>query len=252
MATLKTYLISGAGNTFHIAWNQTATNPAEISKKICETNTADGFIFLSQDTNGIYKWDFYNNDGSAAEMCGNATRCVGYFAKNILKNQSADFQLQTIAGAIRISPNSNEQFTVHMTAIQEFSHPSYFYCDTGVPHIVIEHDKFNQYRELKSDCSKLRFHPDFLPRGTNVTLIQKTTVPEIVKAVSYERGVEDFTLACGTGAVAAAFYNFKKYHVSITQVEMPGGVLKMDLNDLNKPTMQGPAVLIGEFQYENI
>ena len=251
MSKLKTYLISGAGNTFHIVWNKAASQPATTSKQICKEQPADGFIFLNKNQQNEYTWDFYNNDGSAAEMCGNATRCVGFFVKNILNDASAEIYLQTLAGRIQIIPQNQNQFQVQMTEIQEFQHPVYFYCDTGVPHIVIERVDFDQYKDLKKFCSELRFHKDFLPRGTNVTLIKKTITPDLIEAVSYERGVEDFTLACGTGAMAAAFYNFKKYAVPVTHVKMPGGLLTMNLTNLQQPIMVGPAELIGEFEYEN-
>ena len=96
----------------------------------------------------------------------------------------------------------------------------------------------------------LRNHISFAPQGTNVTYIEKLIQPDKIKAVSYERGVEDFTQACGTGAMAAAFYNFKKHAAIETNVEMPGGMLIMNLADLKKPIMTGPAVLVGSKEYE--
>lgn len=253
---IKSTLISGAGNTFHIVWQSEVTDRSEqkkISEAICKKYLADGFIFLSASAvkPNYYMWDFYNNDGSDAEMCGNATRCVGYFIKNILKKNSEPFYLKTVAGEIQIQSHPQNLFEIQMTKIIELNHAKYFYCDTGVPHIVIEFADFNNYRNYYDYCRNLRFHEDFLPRGTNVTLILKEDDQSNVHAVSYERGVEGFTLACGTGAMAAAFYNFKKYNQPLTNVTMPGGSLIMNLQNLNKPVMTGPATLIGEYSYEH-
>ena len=253
---IRSTLISGAGNTFHIVWQSEVTDRIEqkkISEAVCSKYLADGFIFLnnSGEMHNHYTWNFYNNDGSDAEMCGNATRCVGYFVKNILKNVSEPFFLKTAAGEIQINSQPQNLFEIQMTEIIELSHDKYFYCDTGVPHIIIEFADFKNYKNYHDFCKNLRFHEDFLPRGTNVTLIFKTENKDTVLAVSYERGVEDFTLACGTGAMAAAYYNFKKYNQTLTNVTMPGGSLLMNLQNLKKPIMTGPAILIGEYNYEH-
>lgn len=260
---IKTHLISGAGNTFHIAYGEeqkfllaswTPSKMKEITINACKKNLADGFIFLSKtsskDTNNEYKWFFYNNDGSDAEMCGNATRCVGFYIKNILKSPLKNWNLLTAAGSIEIEFVEKEKYKITMTSIQELKSKLGFYCDTGVPHLVIEKTKIIADENIKFDARKLREHPDFYPRGTNVTYVTLGNDKTKVKAVSYERGVEDFTAACGTGAMAAAFFNLTKRAVEQTQVEMPGGTLMMNLTDLKKPTMTGPAVLLGSYEYE--
>lgn len=252
---IKTALISGAGNTFHVAWQQTPYDVAaqkKISSTICAQHTADGFIFLDWQNQAErkFKWSFFNNDGSDAEMCGNATRCVGFFVKNILNLADTDLKLQTVAGEIKIHVLNNSTFQIQMTPVIRKTHTQYFSCDTGVPHIVIESEQFANYRKRRDFCRELRFHTDFAPQGTNVTLVELLHETNQLRAVSYERGVEDFTAACGTGAMAAAFYNLEKRKSTKTQVEMPGGTLMMDLSDLQKPLMTGPAVLLGEYQNE--
>lgn len=256
---IRTHLISGAGNTFHIAFDSPDCNKREVAQNICQATRADGFIFLQQ-TEAQYKWFFFNNDGSDAEMCGNATRCVGFYIKNILKSGKNNWNLLTIAGPIKIEAISAEEFKIIMTPAQELKSSLGFYCDTGVPHLVIEAPSKaldfsgNKYKSLWLDAKKLRQHAEFSPRGTNVTYVsfEKDTdgKQNWVKAVSYERGVENFTEACGTGAMAAALFNLTKRGANPTWVEMPGGILMMDLSDLNKPTMTGPAVLMGSYEYE--
>lgn len=249
---IHTHQLSGAGNTFSVTWDspeaKSIVERPKFVRAVCETTKTDGFIFLSwlDESQHHLQWDFYNNDGSMAEMCGNATRCVAYYAKNIMHIQGNHLKLQTIAGDIDIKILDKELFEVKMTAVEKFAHEKYFWCDTGVPHIVIEIPDYPKYRDLKSYCRDLRFHADFQPRGTNVTLVQLDAVANKLKAVSYERGVEDFTDACGTGAMAAAYYNLTERGQNETFVEMPGGLLKMNLSDLKNPLMTGSAVQLGE------
>jgi diaminopimelate epimerase len=264
---LKTHLISGAGNTFHLVFLEPARlgelshqQMRSIAVDVCSKVKADGFIFLTTHENATpemekeFSWQFFNNDGSDAEMCGNATRCVGYFVENILKNINKNWLLSTIAGPIRISTEGGSKYQVVMSPLKKFSSEKGFYCDTGVPHLIVEVHEPGLFAgltaTLKKEASELRFHPDFSPKGTNVTYVFLEKDPQKLKAVSYERGVEDFTAACGTGAAAAAFYNLTKRNIQETEVEMPGGTLMMNLQDLERPKMTGPAVLLGSFDHE--
>jgi diaminopimelate epimerase len=254
---LKTCLISGAGNTFQITdessefavsqkWSH--EQKSQFSKTACNKNVADGFIFLKKTPQ--LAWDFFNNDGSVAEMCGNATRCVGYFLSEVLKEQANTWNLKTTAGDIQIEKISAEQYKIKMTEIKILKSELGFFCDTGVPHLILEIDDLAPFKNLKKEAALLRNHKDFNPRGTNVTYVQLLEEKNKVKAVSYERGVEDFTEACGTGAMAAAAYNLMKRGSAETQVEMPGGTLMMNLLKLKEPIMIGPAKLIGNYEYD--
>lgn len=251
---LKTHLISGAGNTFHIHFTElkVSENLKEITKKICSEQPADGTIFLrwKDKARDQLIWDFFNNDGSDAEMCGNATRCVGFYVKKILKEPTTKWHLETVAGQIEIQYYKENQYKVIMTPIIEKKSNLGFFCDTGVPHLILPIDDFTDYKTKKEMAREFRFHKEFAPTGTNVTFVQMLPETDKINAVSYERGVEDFTFACGTGAAAAAFYNFKTRHCSLTEVSMPGGKLTFDLTNLQKPIMIGPAELKGEFTFK--
>lgn len=248
---LKTHLISGAGNSFHIYFSHEKidTDLKELSKKICSTQPSDGMIFLrwKDKAHDQLTWDFFNNDGSNAEMCGNATRCVGYYVKNILNDPGVRWHLETVAGMIEIESLKKDSFKIIMTPIIEKKSSLGFYCDTGVPHLVLPIENFSDYKNLYEQARKLRFHSDFAPQGTNVTYVHLLKEKHELQAVSYERGVEDFTEACGTGAAAAAFYNLKIRQIFLTAVSMPGGTITFDLTNLQKPIMIGPAELKGEF-----
>ena len=257
---IKTHLLSGAGNTFHIlfvhqqllGWYKqlSLVDRQTIVRSVCEKYPADGFIFLhDQNIEGSFSWDFYNKDGSEAEMCGNASRCVGFYIHQILQKQSAFWLLNTKAGLLEIA-FEQDLYKVGMTPIQILQSKHGFFFDTGVPHLILEVTDFQNYHQYKEKSAHLRGHKDFLPKGTNVTLVQLGADINKLKAVSFERGVENFTEACGTGAAAAAMYNLMKRGSLKTQVEMPGGTLMMDLSDLRKPKMIGPAILKGTFEYE--
>lgn len=255
---IETALLSGAGNTFYIINDQDEARSLDIrskkefTKRICKSNPADGVIFLKANANTghTYQWTFFNSDGSDAEMCGNATRCVGYYIKNILGDVRLDWFLKTSAGLIHIKVLPNDLFEVKMTPIILLHSEHGFYCNTGVPHLVLELKNFEEFKSKKEEARKLRMHGDFSPAGTNVTFVTMTEQVNRIKAVSFERGVEDFTEACGTGAMAAAIYNLRKQNCAKTEVEMPGGTLMMDVTNSDMPIMIGSAKLLGKFIYE--
>ena len=249
---LKSSLVSGAGNTFHIFYNvNDILSAPDLVKKICQKFPADGVVFLKEPTKvqAFYSWDFYNKDGSVAEMCGNAIRCAGYYIENILSRVDRKFELMTSAGLIQIQILGQHQYQVGMTKAFMIPHKKWFACNTGVPHVVIEIPGADNYDQHKIMAKTLRSHVDF-PRGTNVTLIKLTSNEKNIQAVSYERGVEDFTLACGTGAVAAAFYMDIKYDRTQTNIEMPGGKLIVDMKNHDQPLMTGPAEHLKDCIYE--
>ena len=110
---IKTFQISGAGNSFSLFWDNdriiAQNKKSIIAKDICEQTTTDGFIFLRWENleTKTLQWDFYNNDGSVAEMCGNASRCVAFYLKNILRSDVTDFILNTVAGKIYLKVLNN-------------------------------------------------------------------------------------------------------------------------------------------------
>lgn len=253
--SIKSVLLSGAGNTFHIIYNLKNGEPSsQLVRIICEQNPADGVVFLktvSSESN-TYQWDFYNNDGSLAEMCGNAARCVGYYIKHVLKNDASKFILKTVAGQVDIKPipsTMNDRYEVKMPAAKILKHKEYFFCNTGVPHVVIETSVRENFLLRRKECEQIRHHADFAPQGTNVTLFYKVSEMAIC-AQTFERGVEDFTEACGTGAVAASLYMREKYNVNKVMVEMPGGQLTIDVTDLDHPIMVGYVKHIKDCTYD--
>lgn len=191
---------------------------------------SDGLFFIKPNSILDFEWEFYNSDGSIAEMCGNAARCASLAFHKFKKVDHAAFK--TGAGEIssQISLiNETEaafQARVTMTQVSEIKevivdgHKGLF-VNTGVPHFVIpENPDFKIGRLLRSSSQ-------FGSAGANITFVKDHA--QSLEAVTFERGVENFTQACGTGAVAAAVW---KNHVhkksEIRSVQMPGGELLVE------------------------
>lgn len=267
--------MSGAGNTFivvnteDIAWNdferQIRIPRSEFAKLICGATHglgADGFLILSRgDQNIDYIWDFYNSDGSTAEMCGNAARCATRYCYEILENQSrSHFRFMTGAGLVEANMLGSDEVRVQMPKAEWMQkeiflklsggdEENFALVNTGVPHLVKKLPNFTESAALKKQAAEARAHKELGPKGANVTYYAVDS-DEKIKAVTFERGVENYTLACGTGAVAAAMVHYAKSGKSPMEVIMPGGHLSVTfLAEDKRPLLEGDAVFIGEFKY---
>lgn len=217
MDNINFYKMSGCGNDFIIIDNRDFVVPtqnlSEFAKKICFRRMsagADGLVLIENTMDADFKWRFYNSDGSLAEMCGNAARCTARFA--FLHNIAGpEMSFKTGAGIISAQV-MGENAKVKMTAPKDIKDKDTIEIDgrpldfislnTGVPHVVIKVDEIDSI-DVINIGKKIRFHEKFSPTGTNVNFISRTSGNNIVIR-TYERGVENETLACGTGCVAAA------------------------------------------------
>lgn len=222
MDKLHFYKLSGSGNDFIIINNLKGEYSFDFFKNIVTKITsrnngvgADGLIVINRDNDCDFKWDFFNSDGSIAEMCGNGARCAGRVFSLISGKKEIVFK--TLAGLIDAYVNGQvvrvrlSNPTGYMENIRlEIEGNTYngSFINTGVPHFVIEIDDIENF-PVKEVGRKIRFHNFFAPKGTNVNFI-KYLGDETIKVRTYERGVEDETLACGTGASASALIMGKK------------------------------------------
>ncbi|OAQ21501.1 diaminopimelate epimerase [Thermosulfurimonas dismutans] len=211
--------MQASGNDFilinNFAGRIAAHEGPELAWKLCRRRLsvgADGLILIEppKKVGNAFAWRFYNADGSEAEMCGNGGRCAARFAveEGLAKSPLV---FETLAGEIRAEV-SGSRVKVELTTpkdlklglelpLEEKSLEAHF-VNTGVPHtvILVEDLEGVPVRELGR---KIRYHEMFLPAGTNVNFVK--VEPEGRLSIrTYERGVEDETLACGTGASAAA------------------------------------------------
>ena len=263
--------MSGTGNIFLLAdlrqdqaqqqWQLTKASQFDRSRlatMLCQTGNgfgADGLLFVENHSGPEdFLWDFYNADGSQAEMCGNAARCVARFVHR-MGGVTETMSFKTAAGPVGAQLLGNNQVQVEMPPISESKWDQYITIDeqkthyhlinSGVPHAVVGNDNVILTEEVRLFASRLRNHADLQPSGANVTFFQPTGPGEL-QAVTYERGVENFTQACGTGAVAAAWchHHHQKGPVEVI-VGMPGGSLKVNFSKAT-PLLSGSAIFLGE------
>jgi len=217
MDGLDFWKMSGSGNDFILIDNREGrVRPEEMSrivKRACrrrESVGADGVIFVVPSERADFAWRFFNADGGEAEMCGNGGRCVARFA-HLKGIAGPEMTFETLAGPIsaevrgrvvkvRMPRPSGLQLDVDLP-LGEGWH-SVDFVNTGVPHVVVRVDDLE--RVLVNETGRwIRQHDLFAPAGTNANFI-RITGPQDLEIRTYERGVEDETLACGTGSMAAA------------------------------------------------
>ena len=209
--------MSGTGNDFILIDHRTLfmrrdEMPA-FARAVCERRVsagADGLILIENSTTADFRWQFLNGDGSWAEMCGNGARCAARFAHD-RGIAPARMRFETVAGLIEAEVK-DQSVKLKMTAptglrlqeklmvngLEQVVHS----LNTGVPHAVLFGEDIVRAPVLESGRS-IRFHEHFQPAGTNVNFVQQLGA-QALSVRTYERGVEGETLACGTGAVAAA------------------------------------------------
>ena len=217
MKPIPFHKMSGSGNDFIIIDNRDRWLPdaqlPDLIKGACRRKLsvgADGLILIEPSAAVDFKWRFYNADGSVAEMCGNGARCAARFAflQGIAGRQMA---FETLAGIIHAEVGE-DSVKIRMTDPVDLRADFDLDLDgtpvhvssinTGVPHVVMMVEDVEK-TDVVSMGRRIRYHQDFLPAGTNANFVSIDSGKKI-SIRTYERGVEDETLACGTGNVAAA------------------------------------------------
>ena len=211
-----------------------------LSKK--ELALTDGLVVVKKSEKLAFSCDFYNKDGSKAQMCGNAACCMSAYAEWMsLPLGSFGFGEELISRldqggiAFKESPKPIQEY-VYSFQNEEIQFT--FIKPAQVPHAVVEcfsKASFEDKATLKKQAQYLRFkNPIDKEEGMNVSFFQ-IQEKQRLQAISFERGVEDFTLACGTGALAVAFVYLSKPQAPLKNlfINMPGGELKLQL----KPQM---------------
>jgi len=240
--------MSGSGNDFILVDNRKGIidgdNLNHFVKRICRRRFsvgADGFILLQGSDKADFKWKFFNADGSEAEMCGNGGRCAAQFA--YLKGIAGkEMSFETLAGIIkaeilgdRVKLEMSVPKGIDLDQILLIEGEEHIVCfiNTGVPHVVEFVSDIDECQVIKLGRA-IRYHDRYKPEGTNANFVYARDRSNIVIR-TYERGVEDETLACGTGAVAAALVAYLRGMVSspVAVKTKGGGVLAVHFK-LNK------------------
>lgn len=203
---MKLYLYSGAGNTFVVLDGRDSLPELDVVG-LCSRFGTDGLMVLRSASDCDFEMDYYNSDASGGMMCGNGGRCIVAFADH-LGIQPADGKVYSFRAADgmhtgEVLKMEGEQKTVRLRMIDvtEF-HPALdgWFLDTGTRHFV----KFVpdvESLDIQQEGRRYRWDPTFAPVGANANFVQ---VAEVLKVRTFEKGVEDETLACGTGITASA------------------------------------------------
>ena len=245
MEPIEFWKMSGTGNDFILIDNRKGLvkedDMSRLVLRSCrrrESVGADGVIFVTDSKEYDFGWRYFNADGGEVDMCGNGGRCVSRFA--YLKGiAGSEMTFETRVGPISAQVEGrvvkvlmpeprNEMMDVDLALL-----PGWISCDfvnTGVPHVVVQvaglenHPVVEQGREI-------RYHKRFSPKGTNANFMT-IMGPDELAVRTYERGVEDETLACGTGAIASALMAYRRGMVSSpVRVHTRGGeILTIHLN----------------------
>ena len=212
--------MSGTGNDFIIIDHRepfiTEADQSEFARIVCRRKFsvgADGLILIENSERSDFRWQFYNPDGSRAEMCGNGARCAARFAfeKNIapaamrFETTAGEIEALVLDGAgtsVKIRLTAPEDLRLNMPMTVGSTEQTLHFINTGVPHTVVLVNDAGEV-PVAEWGREIRFHDTFQPAGTNANFVQRIS-NDTLMVRTYELGVESETLACGTGAVASA------------------------------------------------
>lgn len=256
--------MDGAGNDFVLLDNRAGDIHLEAKQiaRLCDRHRgvgADGILLLEKPSNKAdFRMRYFNADGGEAEMCGNGARCFARFAKKVAR-AGDKISFETPAGTIsavligdRVRLHMTQPVDLHLNiqlAVDAASETVHF-INTGVPHVVVPVSQVDTV-DVRREGAAIRHHKMFSPKGANVNFIERRGDRKLVIR-TYERGVEDETLACGTGIVASALVFAAVGRVSgpITVIARGGDELEVGFesaaNGFRNVTLTGPAEFVFE------
>lgn len=254
-AVMKVYYMNGAGNDFMVIDGRgLEADYTALSRKLCAMTGADGFMAVDDSDKADFKLHFYNSDGTRGEMCGNGARCICRFA-NTLGIAGDEMSVETDAGIVLGWRLSETQYRVQLNnpgVLDLHRKGDIAYVELGcpgVPHAVREYkgDLWGDAGKLHSEMEALRHDPAF-PKGANVNYYQWIGESE-VNVLTFERGVEDYTLACGTGcgSISSVLYLTGKLPGGKLTLNNRGGVLKVNVCGTDKVEqlfLEGPTEIV--------
>lgn len=247
------YKYQGTGNDFVIFDNRNGFFPkenVEMVKKICDRRFgvgADGLMLLENAEGFDFKMVYFNADGNPGSMCGNGGRCLVSFAQSLeLFDRETSFQANGERYQARVA---NRLVSLQMLDVNELkASEGHVFLDTGSPHHV-QFEKNVKELDVFALGRKIRFGDPYREAGTNVNFVQQVD-ENTFRVRTYERGVENETLSCGTGvtAVALASYYLGKTRSNKLQIQTEGGVLEVDFTAENgkfsNVILTGPATFV--------
>jgi diaminopimelate epimerase len=210
------YKMSGSGNDFVLLDNRKAELPPELGplvRRICHRRNgigADGVLVIERSDKSDFRMWYLNSDGGEASFCGNGGRCAAWFAHSIgAAGKSMTFeagdglhQAEVNGHSVKLQMREPRGFDLRFLLELEGRGYSASFADTGVPHVVIPVAELEDF-PVAEVGRQIRHHQRFQPEGANANFVEIADRHHL-KIRTFERGVEDETLACGTGSTAAA------------------------------------------------
>jgi len=253
---LTFYKYQGTGNDFIMIDNRDtilSKNDTKLVNNLCDRKFgigADGLILLenSHDPQDDFKMVYFNADGNESSMCGNGGRCLVAFAKSLgIIEDSARF---TAIDGVHEATVDDDIVSLKMQEVNKISEEEGFvFLDTGSPHHVIFTEKVDEI-DIKKKGSEIRYSNRYkAANGTNVNFVEAVSKDTFLVR-TYERGVEDETLSCGTGVTAVALAAFKSHRTNSNKIKLhtPGGKLSVSFykneNGFSDVWLSGPAKFV--------
>lgn len=235
--SIRFYKYQGTGNDFVMIDNRNKLidkKDLTIAQQLCDRKFgigADGLILIETHAEFDFEMIYFNADGTQS-FCGNGSRCAVAFARELgIIQDSTKFMAIDGGHEANISGDKVELKMGDNPAFEE--NEDFFFIETGSPHYI-------QYRESVSEIDlipeahKIRYNSRFEAKGTNVNYVERLR-DNSLKMRTYERGVEDETLSCGTGATAVALSGASKFDlVSPISIHVPGGKLEIKFNKISR------------------
>jgi diaminopimelate epimerase len=251
---IEFYKYQGTGNDFVMIDNRSNFFPKDniqLIARLCDRRFGiggDGLILLENDTETDFKMVYYNSDGNQSSMCGNGGRCLVAFAKKLNVIQDSTTFIAT-DGVHHASVADNGIVSLQMIDVADIKiTPDYVFMNTGSPHHIQLVEDLEHYN-VKENGASIRYGELYGKQGSNINFVKK--IDETTFSLrTYERGVEDETLACGTGAtaVAIAMNVLGKTKANSIDLNVEGGklVVSFDKKDgqFTNVFLKGPAEFV--------
>jgi len=256
--------MNGAGNDFILIDNRMGDVRLDRSQiaQLCDRHRgigADGILLLEKPGNRAdFRMRYFNADGGEAEMCGNGARCFARFANKVaaakekisFETQAGLISAELKGDSVTLGMTEPADLRLHLELGIAGENKTVHFINSGVPHVVIPVVNIEDV-DVRHEGAAVRYHKIFSPSGTNVNFMEKRGAKKIAIR-TYERGVEDETLACGTGIVASAliFGATEGCHGPITVLPRGGDELQVGFETVAgrfcNVTLTGPAQFVFE------
>jgi diaminopimelate epimerase len=257
---IEFYKYQGTGNDFVMIDNRSNFFPKDniqLIARLCDRRFGiggDGLILLENDTETDFKMVYYNSDGNQSSMCGNGGRCLVAFAKKLNVIQDNTTFIAT-DGLHHASVAANGIVSLQMIDVPEVKiTPDYVFMNTGSPHHIQLVEDLEHYN-VKENGASIRYGELYGKLGSNINFVKK--IDETTFSLrTYERGVEDETLACGTGAtaVAIAMNVLGETKANSIDLNVEGGKLVVSFDEKDRKFtnvfLKGPAEFVFKGEIE--